>query len=542
MSLAIDEYGQPFLIMKEQEKKRRLKGTEALKANILAAQAVAGTLKTSLGPRGMDKILVSPDGDASITNDGAEILRKMDVEHEVGKLFAELSRSQDDEIGDGTTGVVVLAGALLAEALPLVEKGIHPLVIAKSFDRACEVAVQHLEAISESFVEFSNDGRPHEPSLVRAAKTTLCSKFVSSHKDHLARIAVAAVLAVADLARRDVNLEMVRVEGKVGSSLDQSSLYDGIVLEKSMAHSQMKKSFKNAKIALLTCAFEPPKPKTKHFVLISSVEQYNQLHEQEQQYFRWMVRRCKDSGADVVFCQWGFDDEANHLLLAHEMPAVRWVGGGEMEMLSIATGANIVGRFEDLSADKLGTAGSIKEISLGNLSDKLIIVENCPNIKAQTIFLRAGNKMALDEAKRCINDALFTVRNLIVNERICYGGGSCELSCALEVEKKGEKIKGLAQYGFEAFGRALRAIPLALAENGGLNAIEKVAEIERRQVEEKNPFLGVGSGEGAERDDMKAQEVLEPFISKRSQILLATQLAKIILKTDDIIQQSEDLY
>merc|ERR1711988_89073 len=326
MSLAFDEYGRPFLIVKEQQAKGRLKGIAAQKANISAARNVANVLKTSLGPKGMDKMLVSPDGDVTITNDGATILQQMEIQNQIAKIMVQLSHSQDNEVGDGTTGVVVLAGALLDGAEKLLDRGIHPIRVADGFEMACDVAVERLKQISDT-VEFSNDDTS---MLLKTCKTTLNSKVVNRHLEQMAQIAVDAVLAVADIDRKDVNFELIKVEGKVGGKLEDTKLVKGIVIDKDISHPQMSKEIKDAKMAILTCPFEPPKPKTKHKLNIDSVEKYEALAEAEQAYFKDMIQKVKDAGANLVICQWGFDDEANHLLMQNQLPAVRWVEGSRL--------------------------------------------------------------------------------------------------------------------------------------------------------------------------------------------------------------------
>jgi len=321
MSLAFDEYGRPFIIIKEGEAKGRLKGLEAQKANILAAKAVCNILKTSLGPKGMDKMLQSPDGDVTITNDGATILEQMKVEHQIGKLLVELSKSQDDEIGDGTTGVVVLAGALLEKAEALLDRGIHPMRVAEGFDRACAIAVEHLASISDTF-SYSLD---NTEALVEVAMTTLGSKIVNRAHRKMGQIAVDAVMAVADFERKDVNLDLIKMDGKVGGSLEDTTLVRGIVIDKDMAHPQMPKNLKDVKLCVLTCPFEPPKPKTKHKLELESVAAFEEMQAKEKDYFTQMIRQVKEAGANLVICQWGFDDEANHLLMQNELPAIRWV-------------------------------------------------------------------------------------------------------------------------------------------------------------------------------------------------------------------------
>lgn len=473
--------------------------------------------------------MVSPDGDITVTNDGATILKMMDVEHQVAKLMVQLSQSQDDEIGDGTTGVVVLAGALLEKAEYLLDKGIHPIRVADGYELAAKKAIEHLEKIADEFPVDVNNTEP----LVLTAMTTLGSKIINRCHRQMAQIAVDAVMAVADLEAKDVNFELIKVEGKVGGKLEDTMLVKGVVVDKDFSHPQMPKELKDVKLAILTCPFEPPKPKTKHKLEVSTVEEYKALHSYEQEQFVSMVDKVKATGATLAICQWGFDDEANHLLLQKELPAVRWVGGPEIELIAIATNGRIVPRFEELSAEKLGTCGKVKELSFGTTKDKMLVIEECPNTKAVTIFIRGGNKMIIEEAKRSIHDALCVVRNLVRNNKIVYGGGAAEVSCALAVSEEADKISTLEQYAFRAFADALESIPLALAENSGLSPIHTLTECKARQVTEKNPALGIDCNSKG-TCDMKEQHVIETLHSKKQQILLATQLVKMILKIDDI--------
>ncbi|KAJ3089705.1 T-complex protein 1 subunit epsilon [Quaeritorhiza haematococci] len=531
---ATDEYGRPFIILREQGKKSRLSGLDAHKSHILAARAVTNIIRTSLGPRGLDKILISPDGDITVTNDGATILSQMEVQHEIAKLLVQLSKSQDDEIGDGTTGVVVLAGALLEQAEGLLDRGIHPIRIADGFERACTVAVQHLEKIAD-VVPFSKE---NTEMLFKTAKTSLGSKIVSKCHDQFAKMAVDAVLSVADLERKDVDFELIKVDGKMGGSLKDSKLVHGVVVDKDMSHPQMDKEIKNAKIAILTCPFEPPKPKTKHKLDITSVEEYQKLQQYEREKFEEMVKKVKDCGANLAICQWGFDDEANHLLMQNKLPAVRWVGGPEIELIAIATNGRIVPRFEELSPEKLGTAGIVREVSFGTTKDRMIVIEECANTRAVTVFVRGGNKMIIDEAKRSLHDAMCVVRNLVRDNRIVYGGGAAEITSALAVSKAADEISTIEQYAMRAFAAALDAIPLTLAENSGLSPIDTLSAVKSRQVTENNPRLGVDCMlKGS--NDMREQHVFDPLISKRSQFLLATQLVKMILKIDDVITSGD---
>lgn len=540
MSMIYDEYGRPFLILKEQQAKSRVKGIEAVKSNIIAAKSVAKIVRTSLGPKGMDKILISPDGDVTITNDGATIMDRMDVNHQVAKLMVELSTSQDEEVGDGTTGVVVLAGALLEQAEKLLDRGIHPVRIAEGFEKAAEVAIQNLGDIADE-ISFSNENL--EP-LIDIAMTTLSSKIINVNKRKMAEIAVNAVIGVADLERKDVNFDMIRLEGKAGGSLEDTELVNGIVIDKEISHPQMPKTIEDAKLCILTCPFEPPKPKTKHKLDISSKEAYEKLYEKEQEYFKEMVKQVKDSGANLVICQWGFDDEANHLLLQNNLPAVRWVGGVEIEHIAIATGGRIVPRFSELSAEKLGKAGKVREVSFGNTRERMLVIEDCANSNAVTVLVRGGNKMIVEEAKRSLHDAMCVVRNLIKDSRIVYGGGSAEIACSLAISQYAETVAGVDQYAIRAFADALDDIPLALAENSGLDPIEELAGAKSRQIKENDVLIGLGLDATANEDgshckNMKELGVVESLVGKQQQIQLAVQVVKMILKIDDVITMGQ---
>lgn len=529
-SVIKDDHGRPFIVVRDQGKKKRQSGTEAIKSHIIAARTVSKIVKTSLGPRGLDKILISPDGDITVTNDGATILSQIEISNHLAKLLVELSRSQDDEIGDGTTGVVVLAAALLEQASELIDKGIHPIRIADGYDQACDIAVAELDRIADT-LEFT---RTKRENLVKVARTSLGSKIVSKAHDQFSNIAVDAIMSVADLERKDVDFDLIKVDGKVGGSLEDSMLIQGVIVDKDFSHPQMPSEVRDAKIAILTCAFEPPKPKTKHKLDITSVEEFKKLQNYEKDKFAEMVKQIKDTGANIVVCQWGFDDEANHLLLQNKLPAVRWVGGPEIELIAIATNGRIVPRFEDLSAAKLGTAGIVRELTFGTTREKMLVIEECANTRAVTVFVRGSNKMIIDEAKRSLHDALCVVRNLVRDNRIVYGGGASEIACSLAVEDAAVKSPGLEQYAMRAFADALDAIPMALAENSGLSPIETLANIKSRQVNERNTRLGVDCMQTGS-NDMRDNYVIDPLIGKRQQLMLATQLCRMVLKVNNVI-------
>uniref|UniRef100_A0A3Q1CHG9 T-complex protein 1 subunit epsilon n=1 Tax=Amphiprion ocellaris TaxID=80972 RepID=A0A3Q1CHG9_AMPOC len=441
-TLAFDEYGRPFIIIKDQDKKTRLTGIDALKSHIMAAKAVASTLKTSLGPN-------------------------------------------------------VLAGALLEQAEQLLDRGIHPIRISDGYDQAARIAIEQLDKIAETFPCDPNNTEP----LIQTAMTTLGSKVINRCHRQMAEIAVNAILTVADMERKDVDFELIKMEGKVGGKLEDTQLIKGVIVDKEFSHPQMPKVLKDAKIAILTCPFEPPKPKTKHKLDVTSVEDYKALQKYEKEKFEEMIQQVKSNGANLAICQWGFDDEANHLLLQNELPAVRWVGGPEIELIAIATGGRIVPRFCELTPEKLGTAGVVKEISFGTTKDHMLVIQECKNTRAVTIFIRGGNKMVSTKRQPC---------------------------CCPSLE----------QYAMRSFADALEVIPMALAENSGLNPIQTMTEVRARQVRETNPFLGIDCLHN-NTNDMKQQHVIETLIGKKQQILLATQVVKMILKIDDIRSPGE---
>merc|ERR1712054_146167 len=466
------------------------------------------------------------------TNDGATILEQMRVDNQIGKLLVELSKSQDDEIGDGTTGVVVLAGALLDKAEALLDRGIHPMRVAEGFDRAAQIAVEHLGEIADTF-EYND-----RESLVKVAMTTLGSKIVNRAHRPMAEIAVDAVLAVADLERHDVNLDLIKMDGKVGGRLEDTRLVRGIIVDKDMSHPQMSKDIKDAKMCILTCPFEPPKPKAKHKLELETVQAYEEMQAAEKQYFVDMIQKVKDCGATLDICQWGFDDEANHLLMQSGLPAIRWVGGVEIELIAIACNARIVPRFSELSPEKLGTCGHVHEESFGTTKDRMIVIEDCPNSHAVTVFVRGGNKMILDEAKRSLHDAICVVRNLVRSNKIVYGGGAAELTCSLKIFEESDKVGTIEQYAMRAFSEALEMTPCALAENSGLNPIAEVSAVKAMQAKTGKPFLGIDAMD-RKTHDMKEQRVFETLIGKQQQINLATQVVRMILKIDDVIAPGE---
>ncbi|KAM0677322.1 T-complex protein 1 subunit epsilon [Binucleata daphniae] len=533
-NLLCDDLGRLITLTKDDKNMQRLRGVECLKANIQVINEIADFVSTSLGPNGMDKILRSPDGMVTITNDGATILKEMEMtESPIAQFILELSEAQDEEIGDGTTSVVILASAMLKNTLELIEKGIHPVKIAEGYVKSCDAVVKHLEAISEEIEEENI-----KKYLFDAAKTSLNSKIVNKCVDHFSNICVEAVCSVFDKDRNDIDFELIKIDSKIGSDLNKTEMINGVIIHKEMSHHQMKKEIQDGKIAILTCPFEPPKIKTKHNLNIKSVEDYKNLEQYEKSKFIEMINFVKNVGTDLVICQWGFDDEANGLLMENDLPAIRWVGGGEIEQIAVHTNTNIISRFEDLTEKDLGTA-DVKEISLGTENEKIIVLKNNQDKKTVTIFVRGGTKIVIEEAKRAIRDALCAVRNMLVEKRIVYGGGASDLSSSIYLQELANNIKGEERECYAAFSKALEEIPFCLAKNNGLNPINALCGTKLRQINDKNHFIGIDtdSENGA---DMKEKHVFDSLKCKTKQITMATQLVNMILKIDDIIIGTDD--
>ena len=532
MSLAFDEFGRPYIIVREQEKKKRMTGVDTIKKNLSYASTVSEMLKSSLGPKGMDKMIVSPEGEVLITNDGATIVEKMQITHPVARLMVELSQSQDNQIGDGTTGIVVLTGELIKQAQRLLDKGLHPLKIASGFEKSSNFVAKHLDSIKESRETANRE------ELIKAAMTALSSKVVSSCKRKLAEVAVDAVLKVADLERKDVNFEMIKMVGKTGGAISDTQLVEGIIIDKEFSHPQMPKNLKDSKIAILTCPFEPPKPKTKYNLNITNAEDYKKLAAKEQEYFEKMVKAVKDSGADTVFCQWGFDDEANHLLHSNGINAVRWVSGTDIELLALATGARIVPRFESLEKDKLGFAGKIEEVSFGTTQCNMTIVKEPKEAESVTILIRGGSSTIVGETQRSIHDALCVIRNLIRDPHLIVGGGAAELNSSLALRKYADEIPGVEQYAVRGYADALEQVIVILSDNTGVDAIDSLSTARSLQIENNSHVYGINC-DTASVENMKECEVFETLASKVHQVQLGTQVIKMLLKIDDLIERNQ---
>ena len=515
-----DEFGRAFEVPGNQH----VPGEDAIATSTHVLSAIASFLSTSLGPCGMDKVLQSSDNEVTITNDGATILNGMEMtKNPISRLVVDLSNSQDEEIGDGTTSIVILASALLKHASTMVHKGVHPTKISEGYDSAMRKVVQHLEEISE----------PAECTwelAVKAAKTSLHSKIVNKALGMFSSVCAEAVMSVFDWERGDLDFDMIKLEKKIGQGIGNTAFIRGIVINKEFSHPQMRKEVQDARIAILSCPFEPPKVKTKHSVLISSVEDYRDLENYESSKFIEMVEAVKRVGANVVISQWGFDDEANSLLMESNLPAIRWVGGSDLEAIAIHTGGSIIARFEDLRAADLGT-GSVRELSLGSESEKIVVVTS--KSRTGTILVRGGTEMAMEEAKRCARDAMCAVRNVFLDQRIVYGGGSSELSASIFLQRQVAGASGEDAEAMLGFSLALEEIPLCLARNSGHDPLRYVSELKNRQASEGCTSLGVDCLESGE--DMRTCGVFDALRSKVHMVRAATQLVAQILKIDDII-------
>jgi len=501
-----------------------------IKKNIDEVLSLSAILKTSFGPLGMDKVIKESQGEITITNDGATILNKAKMKGGIRKMLTELSLAQDHEIGDGTTGVIIFTAALLEQAEKLLDNGIHPTRIAEGFNYATDICLEFLNKQAQNLFGDLSD----YSFLLSTCMTTMNSKVINRSKKKLAEICTKAVLAISDLDRRDVNLDLIKIEGKVGGNLENTMLINGILLNKEWSHSQMPKKIEDARLCVLTCPFEPPRPKNKHEIEIESVREFRELEKTESEFFHNIISQIKNSGANVLICQWGFDDEGTHLLLRNKISSVRWVSGLELEFIAISCGAQIVPRFNEITSSTLGFCGRIKEFCIGTDFDRYLIFEDCPRAKSMTILIRGGSELILNEAKRAIIDAMSVVRILIRDSRIVTGGGSIEMACAIKIYDDAEKAVGLKHYVLSAYSEALKTIPFVLAENSGYDPVKSISSLENQQRTSKNFNLGINCEKGT-IDNMIKLRIFETLANKQQQLQVATQMANAILRIDDVI-------
>jgi len=518
--------GQPVLILKEGTTRNR--GREAQRNNIMAARVIGEVLKTTLGPRGMDKMLIDGLGDITITNDGAAILDEIEVEHPAAKMMVEVAKTQDDMVGDGTTTAVVLAGELMKKAEELLDQNIHPTVIISGYRRALQKAVETIGKIAGPVDMEDRD------TLKKVALTSMGSKAVGPARNHLAEIAVDAVKQIVERRgeRTVADIDNIQIVKKEGKSLFESELIKGIIVEKEAVHPGMPKRIENARIVLLDCPLEIEKTEISAEIRIRDPTQMKAFLDQETGILRRMVDKIRSSGAKVLFCQKGVDDMAQHFLAELGILAARRVKESDMEKLAKATGARLVTNLDDLKAADLGMAGLVEERKVGE--DRLIFVEKCTDPHSVAILIRAGLERMVDEAERAMNDALSVVSDVIETNKIVPGGGAVEVEMAKELRKYAPRVGGREQLAIEAFAEALEIIPKALAINAGLEPIDIIAGLRSSHEKPGGRSMGINLFNG-EIDDMFENGVLEPLVVKEQATKSAAESASMILRIDDVI-------
>ncbi|HYK93339.1 MAG TPA: thermosome subunit beta [Thermoplasmata archaeon] len=515
----------PILVLKEGTKRERGRG--ALSNNIAAAKAIADAVRSTLGPRGLDKMLVDSMGDVVVTNDGVTILKEMDVEHPAAKMLVEVAKTQDQECGDGTTTAVVLAGELLKRAESLIEQNIHPTIISQGYRLASQKALEVLDSISSPVKTEDHD------TLRKIAYTAMASKSVSFNRDLLADISVKAVTAVVEKSdgANVVDLDNIQLIKKQGGSVADTQLIEGVIVDKEKVHTGMPTRVAEPKIALLDAALEIKKTEIDAKIEINDPSQLNAFLQEEENMLHRMVDQVKKSGANVVFCQKGIDDLAQHYLAKEGVYAVRRVKKSDMEKLAKATGANIVSKVSELTKDDVGQAGLVEERKIGE--DSLTFVTGCKKAKAVSILMRGGTEHVLDEIERSLDDALNVVAVAVEDGRIVVGGGAAAEEIAMHLRDEAAKIGGREQLAFESFAEALESVPRTLSENAGLDPIDILIELRKsHKAGKKTAGVNVYTGKV---DDMLAQNVIEPIRVGRQAIESATDAAVMILRIDDVI-------
>lgn len=519
--------GQQIMVLPEGS--NRILGRDAQRTNIAVAYAVANIVRTTLGPKGMDKMLVSELGDIVITNDGATILEEMNVEHPAAKIMVEIAKTQDKEVGDGTTTAVMLAGMLLKKAGDLLDQDIHASTIVKGYDLAARKSNEILAKISTK-VSIEDTA-----VLEKIASIAMGSKSigVGANKDELAKLVVAAVKQVAEKkgSAYEIDDELIKIEKKAGGDVSDTHLIQGVLVDKEIVHQGMPKNIKNAKIALLDCALEIEKTEVDAKIEITSPDQMQAFLAQEEKMLRDMTEKISATGANVVFCQKGIDDVAQHYLNKKGIAAIRRVKKSDMEKLQRATGAKLATTLDDLSAKDLGNAGDVNEKSIAG--EKMVFVENCKDAKSVTIFVRASTEHVVSECERAIVDAIGAVSSAVEDGRVVTGAGSIELELAVQLGKYATEIGGREQLAIQAFGEALETVPRTLAENAGMDAIDVLVSLRAKHKKEGGEHFGVDVYNGVVAD-MRGV-VVEPLKVKTQAIASAYEAAKMLLRIDDMI-------
>ena len=521
--------GQPVLILKEGTSRSR--GKEAQRNNIMAARVIGEVLKTTLGPRGMDKMLIDSLGDITITNDGAAILNEIDVEHPAAKMMVEIAKTQDDMVGDGTTTAVVLASELLKKAEELLDQNIHPTILVSGYRKAAQKAI---ETINKTAVPVDIEDRK---TLLKVALTSMSSKAVGAAKEHFAEIAIDAVKQITEQRgdKKLADIDNIQLIKKTGKSLLETQLIRGIIVDKETVHPGMPKKKENAKIALLDSALEIEKTEMSAEIRIRDPNQMKAFLDQEDSMLKEMVTKIKASGADVVFCQKGVDDMVQHYLAKEGIMAARRIKESDMEKLARATGGRVTSNLDDLKAQDLGHAGLVEERKIGE--DKMIFVEKCKDPHSVAILIRAGLERMVDEAERAMIDALSVVSDVIENNKIVAGGGAVEIEVAKELRRYATKVGGREQLAVEAFADAMEIIPRALAENAGLEPIDVLVDLRSAHEKEDGKYKGINVFTGKVENSLESG-VIEPVVVKEQAIKSAAESASMILRIDDVISST----
>lgn len=518
--------GQPVIVLREDTERQR--GRNARKSNMMAAQIIAEVLKTTLGPRGMDKMLIDSLGDITITSDGATILEEIDVQHPAAKMMIEVAKTQDKEVGDGTTTSVLLAGALLNKAGELIEDEIHPSIIISGYQAASEKA---LEALEKASIDVDMDDRE---TLMKLSNTSMRSKAVTSARDHLSGIVIDAVKQIVEKHNGETiaDVENIQIVKKEGQSLLETGLVKGIIVDKEIVHAGMPKKIKGAKIALLDTPLEVKKTELDAEIRITNPDNIKKFLDSESDMLKKKVDMVVETGANVVFCQKGIDDMAQHYLAKAGVLGARRVKKSDMEKLAKATGGKVVNNLADFSEEDLGKCELVEERKVAN--DKMIFVEGCKDPQAVAIFVRAGLERMIDEAERALNDALYVISDVAEVPQMVAGGGSIELEMAKAVRAHAEQVGGREQLAIEAFAEALEIIPRTLTENAGLDILDTMVALRAAHAKEGGIYMGVNVfDEGV--IDMLEQGVVEPKVVKEQAIKSGIEVASMILRIDDVV-------
>ena len=515
----------PVLVLKESALQQ--KGRDAQKNNIAAAKLVADLVKTSLGPRGLDKMLVDSLGDVTITNDGATILKEIDAQHPAAKMMVEVSKTIDTEVGDGTTSSVVFAGALLEKAEKLLEKDVHSTVIVDGYQAASEKSLELL-------ADFAKSIKPDDQeSLIKIAKTSMQSKLISEDSEPMSKLVVGAILKIAEKNGDvySVDLDNLKVEKKSGASIQDTALIKGIVLDKEIVHSGMPTKIQNAKIALVNAALEVEKTEMSAEIRISDPSQMQMFLEEENRMLKEMVTKLHNAGTNVLICQKGIDDISQHYLAKHGILAVRRVKESDMTKLAKATGGRITTNLDDITEKDLGHADLVQQKKIE--TDKWVFIEGCKNPHAVTILIRGGSQRVVDEVDRSIHDSLMVVKDVIETPSIVTGGGSAEAYLAGQLNEYADSFDGREQLAVKQYAEALESIPLTIAENAGMDPIDTIISLRAKQNSGKKGS-GINAREG-KIGDMNSLNILEPLVVKEQIIKSATETACMILRIDDVI-------